>query len=60
MIQLSLRRGNAGGAYDLTRQFATPAALAPAQRPDAWSQYIAGRLIEGDRILARLVAAVVQ
>jgi len=59
MIQATLRRGNARGAYDLTRQFATPAALAPTQVPDAWSQYIGGRLIEGDRILARVSAAVV-
>ncbi len=60
MIQATLRRGNPRGAYDLTRQFATPAALAPSQVPDAWSQYIGGRLIEGDRILARLSAAVVK
>lgn len=60
IIQLSIRRGNTGGAYDLTRQFATPAAVAPAQAPDAWGQYIAGYLIERDRLLARLAAAVVK
>ncbi len=60
MIQASLRRGNARGAYELTRQFGMPAALAPNQPPDAWSQYIAGYLIESDRILARLSAAVVK
>jgi tetratricopeptide (TPR) repeat protein len=60
MIQASLRRGNAGTAYDLTRQFATPAALAPAQPPDAWAQYISGRLVEADRVIARLAATVAQ
>jgi hypothetical protein len=60
MIQASLRRGNVRGAYDLTRQFATPAALAPTQAPDAWSQYIGGRLVERNRIVARLSAAVVK
>lgn len=60
MIQASLRRGNAGAAYELTRQFSTPAALAPAQPADAWAQYIAGRLVEPDRILDRLIATVAQ
>ena len=58
MIQASLRRGNAATAFDLTRQFATPAALTPAQPPDAWAQYVSGRLVQGDRIISRLVAAV--
>ena len=59
MMQAAMRRGSAGGAYDLTRQFATPVALAPRQAPDAWSLYTAGRLVEGDRILTRLMATVV-
>ena len=59
MMQLSLRRGNTGGAYDLTRQFSTPVALAPRQVPDAWPQYVGGHLIEGDRVLATMSAAVV-
>ena len=59
MMQAGMRRGSAGGAFDLTRQFATPVALAPRQPPDAWSQYTAGRLIEGDRILKHLMATVV-
>jgi len=59
MMQVSMRRGNAGGAYDLTRQFATPVAIAPRQAPDAWSLYASGRLVESDRILTRLIATVV-
>lgn len=60
MMQASLRRGNAGGAYDLTRQFSTPAALGPATGPDAWSQYVAGELIETDRIVSHLRAGLVR
>jgi hypothetical protein len=59
MMQAAMRRGIAGGAYDLTRQFATPLALAPRQAPDASSLYTSGRLIEADRILAHLIALVV-
>jgi hypothetical protein len=58
-MQAGMRRGSAGGTFDLTRQFATPVALAPRQPPDAWSQYTAGRLIEGDRMLRPLTATVV-
>jgi len=58
MMQTSMRRGNAGGAYDVTRQFATPLALAPRQAPDAWSLYAAGRLIDTDLVLAQLRAVV--
>ena len=60
MMQVAMRRGSAGGAFDLTRQFATPVALAPRQPSDAWSVYTAGHLIEGDRVLAHLTAAVVK
>ncbi|WP_157899790.1 tetratricopeptide repeat protein [Luteitalea pratensis] len=60
MMQAAMRRGSAGGAYDLTRQFATPVALAPRQPPDAWNLYTAGRLFEGDRILTHLMATVVK
>jgi hypothetical protein len=59
MMQLSLRRGNAGGAYDLTRQFSTPVALALRQAPDAWPSYTGGRLVEANRIVATMSAAVV-
>ena len=59
MMQAAMRRGSAGGAYDLTHQFATPVALAPGQPPDAWNVYTSGRLIEGDRILAHMTAALV-
>ncbi len=58
MMQTAMRRGHAGGAYDVTRQFATPLALAPRQAPDAWSLYAAGRLIDTDLVLAQLRAAV--
>jgi hypothetical protein len=58
MIQAALRRGNAMGAYDLTRQFASPAMLVPAQTPDAWNQYLSGRLIDSDRIVSHLIAEV--
>ena len=43
---------------ELTRQFASPAMLVPGQTPDAWSDYLSGRLIEGDRIVSRLFAEV--
>jgi hypothetical protein len=59
MMQAAMRRGRAGGAFDLTRQFATPAALAARQPYDAWSLYVTGHLIEADRILQHLTAAVV-
>ena len=59
MMQVAMRRGSAGGAFDLTRQFATAVALAPRQPSDAWSLYTSGHLVEGDRILAHLTAAVV-
>jgi hypothetical protein len=59
MMQVAMRRGSAGGAFDLTRQFATPLAIAPRQSSDAWSLYASGHLIEGDRILRHLTAAVV-
>lgn len=58
LMQNAMRRGNTGGAYDLTRQFATPLALAPRQWPDAWSLYSGGRLIDTDIVLVQLVAAV--
>lgn len=58
MVQTSLRRGNPSGAYELTRQFASPAMLVPGQTPDAWSDYVSGRLIEGDRIISRLFAEI--
>lgn len=60
MMQVAMRRGSAGGAFDLTRQFSTPAAIAPRQPYDAWSQYVSGHLVEGDRILQHLAAAVVK
>lgn len=60
MIQLALRRGNSKGAYELTRQFATPATLALHQPPDAWNQYLTGYLIPNDRILRQLGAEVVR
>ena len=60
MMQVAMRRGSAGGAYDLTRQFATPVAIAPRQPADAWSLYASGHLVEGDRILAHLTAAVIK
>jgi hypothetical protein len=59
MMQASLRRGNAGGAFDLTRQFGTPAALAARQPADAWTIYAGGQLVEGTRILATLAETVV-
>lgn len=59
MIQLALRRGNPVAAYELTRQFATPAALTAQQPLDAWNLYLVGYLMEGDRILRRLNEAVV-
>ena len=59
MMQASLRRGNAGGAFDLTRQFGTPAALAARQPADAWTIYAGGQLVEGTRILATLGETVV-
>ncbi len=58
MMQNAMRRGNTGGAYDLTRQFATPLALAPRQAPDAWTLYTGGRLIDTNLILVQLMAAV--
>ncbi|WP_239490178.1 tetratricopeptide repeat protein [Luteitalea sp. TBR-22] len=58
MMQSSMRRGQAGGAYDLTRQFASPAALAPRQPADAWSQYIGGRLAQADLVLVHLLTGV--
>jgi tetratricopeptide (TPR) repeat protein len=60
MMQLSLRRGNARAAYDLTRQFSTPVALALRQAPDAWPSYTGGRLVEATRILEAMSAAVVK
>jgi hypothetical protein len=58
MMQSSLRRGQAGGAYDLTRQFGSPAALAPRQPADAWSQYIGGRLAKADVVLVHMLSGV--
>ena len=64
MIQATLRRGNVRGAYDLTRQFATPAALAPTpgagcvepvhRRPaDRGGPYPRAPLRDGGQVTAR-------
>lgn len=58
MMQASMRRGQSGGAFDLTRQFATPPALAPRQPADAWSQYIGGRLAQADVVLVHMLTGV--
>jgi tetratricopeptide (TPR) repeat protein len=58
MMQASLRRGQSGGAFDLTRQFATPAALSPRQPADAWTLYIGGRLAQADVVLVHMLTGV--
>ena len=58
MMQSAMRRGQSGGAFDMTRQFASPAALSPRQAADAWSQYIGGRLAQSDTVLVHLLTGV--